>query len=139
DALRERRDLSRLHVVRDAFPKLERAVLAPELAGLPRHPSIGVDLALRNRDHESVDVLGHGEISFVRGLSRTRDRSERENSSGAQMKTDASGTPPARDGADRDAEPRPAVACTTQPPAVRGREAEHQGSGSAGGDLRSRA
>src|SRR5688500_16065267 len=61
-ALRERRDLALLHVVADAFPVFQRAVLAPDLAGLARHAAVGIDVALRNRYDESIYVLGHGNL-----------------------------------------------------------------------------
>lgn len=58
DAAREGRELSHLDVIGDAFAKLERAVLAPNLAGFPRHAPIGLDALLLDGHHEAVDI-GH--------------------------------------------------------------------------------
>src|SRR5437763_11296735 len=49
DALRERSDLSRLHVVRDALAVFQRAVLSPGLAHLTGQATVGIDVALWNR------------------------------------------------------------------------------------------
>ena len=57
DAARERRPLSNLDVFRDVFPELEGAVIAPNLACLPRHAAIGLQIFLRNGHDESIHVL----------------------------------------------------------------------------------
>jgi hypothetical protein len=57
DAAREGRELSHLDVIGDAFAKLERAVLAPNLAGFPRHAPIGLDAHLLDGHHEAVDIV----------------------------------------------------------------------------------
>jgi hypothetical protein len=80
DAARERGDLSHLDVVGDAFPVFERAVLSPDLAGLAGHPPVRVDLRIRDRQDESIDVLGHRESPLVGG-SRRYDRMGGRNSS----------------------------------------------------------
>src|SRR5262249_7885555 len=58
---RERRELAYLHVVGDAFTKLERAMLAPDLSRFPRHAPVGRDALLRYRHDESVDI-GHASL-----------------------------------------------------------------------------
>src|SRR5713101_2590243 len=59
DASRERGALAPFHVVGDAFPVLERAVLAPDLARLERHAAVGFDFLFWDRYNESIDVVGH--------------------------------------------------------------------------------
>src|SRR5712691_8589619 len=49
DALRERGVLARLHVVRDALPVLERAVLPADPSHLPRDAKIGLLVPFRYR------------------------------------------------------------------------------------------
>src|SRR6185503_20655120 len=52
----ERGALAPLHVVGHALAELERAVVAPDLAHLLRHRQVLLQLALRYRSHESVNV-----------------------------------------------------------------------------------
>jgi hypothetical protein len=57
-ALRKRGELARLDVVGDAFAELDRAMLAPDLAGLPRKPPIGGETLRRHGNDKSIDI-GH--------------------------------------------------------------------------------
>jgi hypothetical protein len=58
--LRKRRHLTGLDVVADALPVLERAVLLPDRSGAPRHRDIGIEVAARDGDDESIDIVAHG-------------------------------------------------------------------------------
>src|SRR5262249_30367818 len=71
DATREGCSLSPFDVVGDAFAELQRAVLAPDLARLARHPPVGCKLLLWNRHDKSIDVA-HG--GMLRGLRITQQR-----------------------------------------------------------------
>src|ERR1043165_7871807 len=55
-AARERGPLAHLHVVGNAFAKLERAVLAPDFSGLLCHGAVTGKVLLRQRHDKSVDV-----------------------------------------------------------------------------------
>src|SRR5207253_2053370 len=68
-ALRKRRDLTRLHVVANAFPILKRAMFDPDLACLLCHATIRVEIAKRYRYDESIDVVCHCGLLCVMGFS----------------------------------------------------------------------
>jgi hypothetical protein len=51
--------LAHLHVLGDALQVLERPVLAPDLARRARDAAVLVDLVLRDRQDETIHVLGH--------------------------------------------------------------------------------
>src|SRR6476619_1142145 len=51
----------RLELVSHGLEIFERAVLAPDLPGLLRDPAVGGQFLLRQRNHETIDVTGHGE------------------------------------------------------------------------------
>src|SRR5688500_1155727 len=57
--LRERHTELHLQVVTKALEILQRSVVPPDLAGFPRDLSIGLDVLLWNRDHETVYVTSH--------------------------------------------------------------------------------
>jgi hypothetical protein len=63
-ALRERGPLARLHIISDALPVLQRAMLAPDLAGLARHALVRLDVLLRDRQYESIHI-SHAEPPLV--------------------------------------------------------------------------
>src|SRR5258708_21902254 len=65
DAARKRSALAPLHVVRDALPVFEGAVLLPNLARSSRQPAVGLQLPLRNRHYETIDVYGHAYSPWV--------------------------------------------------------------------------
>src|SRR5258708_1222762 len=56
DAPRERGSLAPFHVVGDAFPVLERPMLAPDLAGFERHAAIGFDFLFGDPNNEPIDI-----------------------------------------------------------------------------------
>src|SRR3954447_4166143 len=56
DAARERRPFSHFDIVGDAFAKCERAVIAPDLAELPRNAAVHLEIPGRNRNDESIDI-----------------------------------------------------------------------------------
>src|SRR5262249_4675011 len=56
DAARKGRSLSPRDVIGDAFAKLQRTVLAPDLACLCRHTAVRRELLLWNRHEKSIDV-----------------------------------------------------------------------------------
>src|SRR5688572_5622176 len=61
DRLRERSELAGLHVVGDALAIFQRAVFAPDLAGLARHAPVCGQVLLRNGQYETVDIT-HGNL-----------------------------------------------------------------------------
>src|SRR5207249_4010187 len=60
DAARKRGPFAPLDVVGDALDVLERAVFAPDSAGLLRQAAVGREFLPRNGNHEAVDVSCHG-------------------------------------------------------------------------------
>src|SRR6266478_7111951 len=56
DAAREGGELADLDVVCHPFAVIQRAMLAPDLAGLLRHAAVGGKVLLRHRDDKSIDV-----------------------------------------------------------------------------------
>src|SRR5690606_1148216 len=70
---RERRELPRRNIVADALPKLQGTVLLPDLAGRLRHLAVGLDLALRHRHDESIDIVRH--LGYLLRFNRIADRS----------------------------------------------------------------
>jgi hypothetical protein len=48
-----------VQIVADAFAVFERAVFAPELAGLPRHAGISGEVLLGNGQDESIYIMSH--------------------------------------------------------------------------------
>jgi hypothetical protein len=59
----ERGALAPRDVVGEAFDVFERAVVFPHLGSAKRHAAVGGELALRDRNDEAIDVMGH-EVSF---------------------------------------------------------------------------
>src|SRR6266446_9896168 len=64
DAARERGALADLDVVGHPFAVIQRAMLAPDLAGLPGHAAVGGKIFLRHRDNKSIHV-SHRHSSLV--------------------------------------------------------------------------
>src|SRR6266478_10085121 len=56
DAARERGALSDLDVLGHPFAVIQRAMLAPDLAGLPGHAAVSRKVLLRHRHDKSIDV-----------------------------------------------------------------------------------
>src|SRR5439155_8204542 len=74
DGLRERSELARLHVVSDAFNVIKSAEFLPDLSGLARHAAVGVEVFLRNRDNESIDIVGHTSAPWGVGVEGSGSR-----------------------------------------------------------------
>src|SRR2546426_1542098 len=68
DSLRERRPEFHGQVVADTFAVFDRAVLAPNLARLLRHATVGVQVPFRNRQNESIYVVSHNSLLRLFGL-----------------------------------------------------------------------
>jgi hypothetical protein len=58
------------YVLGDAFAVFQRAVLAPDLAGLARLAAVGIEVALRDGEQKSIDVAGHTKPPPVPGWLR---------------------------------------------------------------------
>src|SRR5439155_4089259 len=56
DAARERGALADLDVLGHPFAVIQRAMLAPDLAGLPGHAAVSRKVLLRHRDDKSIDI-----------------------------------------------------------------------------------
>src|SRR3954468_21874911 len=52
-------------IVADAFTVIQRAIFPPDRSRLLGHPTVDLELFLRDRQHKAIDILSHVEPSFA--------------------------------------------------------------------------
>src|SRR5713101_6638099 len=70
DAARERGALADLDVLGHPFAVIQRAMLAPDLAGLPGHAAVSRKVLLRHRDDKSIDVRHRHSLPLCLRIAR---------------------------------------------------------------------